>query len=272
MIRNGYLQNDKCTEQIFIKGGDTPVPPVTTNELKIMVGAGGYVTCDGQKIEGTANVEAKANQSFEILIYPEKGYKLKQVMFGINDVTAMAKNNRYVTPKINDNTTLQITFEKAPITKHNVEIVAGEGGKVVYNGEEIIATSKTVEIESGSQITLNIIPNEGYEISKLALDGNDLTSDIVDGVYTTPVLTANAKIEVTFDVFAGISNVQNGNIKVYGENGVIVIEGAKGMVGVFSMAGTKVAAVEATAPATKVAVSANAYIVRVDGQSFKVIL
>ena len=272
MIRNGYLMNDKCTEQIFIKGGDTPVPPVTTNKLKIMVGAGGYITCDGVEIKGTENVEAKANQSFEILIYPEKGYKLKQVMFGINDVTAMARNNRYVTPKINDNTTLQITFEKAEITTHNVEIISSEGGKVVYNGEDIVASSKTVEVNSGDQVKLSILPDEGYAIAKLLLNGNDLSSSILDGEFTSPVITANTKIEVSFEVVSGIKDAQNNNVKVYGENGIIVIEGAEGMIEVYSIAGAKVAAVEANANVTKISVAGNAYIVRVNGKSFKVIL
>ena len=269
MIRNGYLMNDKCTEKIDIKSGDAPAP-IDKNILKVMVSKGGYVTCDGQKIEGTVNVEAKPNQSFEILIYPEKGYTLKQVMFGINDVTALAKNNRYVTPKISENTTLQITFEATPIATHKVEIIAGEGGKVVYDGEDIVASSKDIEVESGSQVSLAIIPNTDYE-AKVMLNGNDVTSNVTDGIYTSPVITSDTKIEVTFAVEAGIYDAHTNNVKIYTDNGILVIEGAEGTIEVFSTTGTKIRTVEAT-PITKISIASNAYIIRIADKTLKIVL
>ena len=182
------------------------------------------------------------------------------------------KDGVYTSPVITTDAKIEAIFENPAVVKHNVEIIAGEGGKVTHEGEELSNDSKVAVVKDGEQITISILAYEGYDLGKVLFNDNDVTAEVKDGVYTTPAITADGKIEVTFNEYSGINDAESEGIRVYATKGMIVIEGAEGTIDVSTMLGAKAASVAATSTVTKIAVSGNAYIVRVAGKSFKVIL
>lgn len=95
----------------------------------------------------------------------------------------------------NDNKAHTVTIAFS-INTYKVTVNAGENGTVT-------ADAKTVEYGSNSKITIR--PNQGYEIKKVTVDGNDVT-DLVTGYelgkecsYTIEKITKDVYVEVEFD-------------------------------------------------------------------------
>lgn len=95
----------------------------------------------------------------------------------------------------NDNKAHTVTIAFS-INTYKVTVNAGENGTAT-------ADAKTVEYGSNSKITIR--PNQGYEIKKVTVDGNDVT-DLVTGYelgkecsYTIEKITKDVYVEVEFD-------------------------------------------------------------------------
>lgn len=72
-------------------------------------------------------------------------------------------------------------------------------GNVIYNNEYINNESKVVSyVEEGSKVSVTILPSVGYQIKSVTVNGNDVTSQIVNSNYT---LTINSitTIDVVFE-------------------------------------------------------------------------
>ena len=78
----------------------------------------------------------------------------------------------------------------------HIDVVVGEGGKLVY-GDKEIAGSGTIDDIVESSLELIIVPYEGYKLGSVTLDGVDVTSTVVDWKLTVGT-TYCRELEVTF--------------------------------------------------------------------------
>ena len=70
-----------------------------------------------------------------------------------------------------------------------------DGGRIEEGGND---THGTVAFERRSVHTFHIIPDEGKEIDKVLYGGEDVTSQVKDGYFTTPPLVADMTLEVIY--------------------------------------------------------------------------
>ena len=78
-------------------------------------------------------------------------------------------------------------------------IVLGAHNVVVTNdGNGSVGVSPEGAIEPNTLVTLTVVPNEGYELDKLTVDGVDKTSEVANNTYTFTMPDADVVVNATF--------------------------------------------------------------------------
>ncbi len=148
--------------------------PITNNYI-VSVSAnpsnGGTVSGGGTYSQGTScTVHASANSGFVFTNWTENG--------------SQVSTNANYTFTVNGNRNLVANFSQSTYT---IQASAGANG--------IITPSGTINVAQGANQSFSMIPNTGYEVQNVYIDGNSvgaLTS------YTFANVTANHQIYVTF--------------------------------------------------------------------------
>ena len=82
-------------------------------------------------------------------------------------------------------------------TSYNVTVKDGEGNVVT---DESLGTVAVSSGKIGESATITVTPKGDYLIANVTLNGTDITSQLVDGVYTFVAKTSAIDVEVTFAV------------------------------------------------------------------------
>ena len=163
-----------------------------TNSYTVSVSAnptnGGAVSGGGTYNQGTScSVHASANTGYTFVNWTENG----------NQVST----NANYTFTVNGNRNLVANFAQSTYT---IQASAGANG--------IITPSGTINVAQGANQSFAMIPNTGYEVQNVYIDGNSvgaLTS------YTFTNVTANHQIHVTFIQVDGVEENNDIEIAVY---------------------------------------------------------
>ena len=86
------------------------------------------------------------------------------------------------------------TISTAVPATHAITFISS-GGKIEEGNNDLDGTEK---FDRRSVHTFHIIPDEGKEIDKVLYGGEDVTSQIKDGYFTTPPLIADMTFEVIY--------------------------------------------------------------------------
>ena len=152
---------------------------------------------DMGSVAGSGNYSCETEAT--ITATPNQGYRFLSWNDGNED------NPRTIT------VTKDSTFEAGFRAIHTITAIAGNGGSITPSGE-------TTVDEGGSQ-SFTITPNECYEIASVMVDGEDVTADLVEGVYTFDNVTTGHTIyatfmQITYTIMASAGN--GGTISPYG--------------------------------------------------------
>ena len=82
----------------------------------------------------------------------------------------------------------------------SLSVGASGGGSLSFSGKTVTSGTTSMSVESGSGVTLSIIPNEGYRVASLVVNGNDVTADIVDDKYTLEDISEDTSVVATFEI------------------------------------------------------------------------
>lgn len=112
------------------------------------------------------------------------------------------------------------------VGKHVIDVYPYDhNGRVFVNGESIDCLyGKTLLAEPGSNVEIEFVYNgssDYYEIETFTLNGNDMTSSVVDNKYTITNVSGNQNIQTTWKIGATYNlstslNSEGGNIFVNG--------------------------------------------------------
>ena len=170
-----------------------------TFNLSIEASGNGTVLYNSTPIVNTSNSFSVTYGSTEtITISPDPGYQISSVTFNGANVTANVTDNTYTISRITSNNILKVVFEPIPEKSYNLVILSSFGGNVVYNGASISASTRTFSVNEGGSVELGINPDQGYELSRLTLNGADMTGGVIDGKYVIEDVRQNVNIEVHF--------------------------------------------------------------------------
>lgn len=121
---------------------------------------------------------------------------------------------------------LGLVFEN-PIPENYIKVKGySSNGRIVdVNGNQLTTTA----VERDSILTLNVVPDEGYEFSRLLIDGADMTSSVTDdGWFNTPA------IDSTMNIIAEFSEIKH-TIRTYTVGSGAVMEHSVSVSGDFAV-------------------------------------
>ncbi len=140
------------------------------------------VTSGGGSISPSGSVSVSSGGSQTFSITPSTGYRVNSVL--VNGVSVGAVSS-YAISNVTGNKTITASF--TPITYTITAGVTGGGGSISPTG--------AVQLNSGSSKTFTITPSANYQIDKLLVDGQAVTSSTS---YTFASVTSNRTISVSF--------------------------------------------------------------------------
>ncbi len=142
---------------------------------------------------------------------------------------------------------------------HYITIRMGDGGVLKQS------------VEVGQTYTYAVRADEGWEVNTLTFDGKDMSSLLMDGQFSTPIITGNAELNVVFkEIGSSIKEMKSmTDVKVYASNSSITVTGAaeNTIVAVYSING---ALVTSSVGNSTFSLESGVYIVKVGSETFKV--
>ena len=180
-----------------------------TYTLSVQATGNGSVAYNGTSAKNTTrNFEVNHGTSATLTITPDAGYRLASLTVNGTNVTSSVSNNRYTINSISGNTTVVATFEQIPVTSYSLSIQSGAGGSVSFDGTTITNKTQSFTINEGTSATITITPNTGYKLSKLTVNGTNVTSSVSNNKYTINSISANTTVVVTFEQITYSLSVQ----------------------------------------------------------------
>lgn len=174
-----------------------------------------------QEIELLAKADSKQEIEYsvsddKIAVIEEVGSKAYLKCIGVGEVTVSAiqngNDNYYQTNTI----TKAITVHNLPDNTATLEIKQAEQGSV------------SIMAEIGFSQTVLFKVTEGWHIHSVTFNGNDVTNEITDGTYTTPVITDASSLIVAYGEGSdAVDSPKASQIRVTGNNGVLYVTGTE---------------------------------------------
>ena len=209
---------------------------------------------------GDSDVTVAHGTTLRLTILPAEGYEIATVTLDGDDVTGRVDDNGVLTlENITAAHRVEATFE---IKRVRLSVLGLQGGQLA------------MRYDYGTEVTLLVEPEEGWEFHSLTVGDTTVTSLEPDGSYTTPALTDDTAVSVVFKL-AGQSGAnapaEAQKITVATRSTTVVVTGAAEgeTVEIFDTAGVTVYR------GTDHEIDLNRqgiHIVRVSGLTFKVML
>ena len=127
-------------------------------------------------------------------------------------------------------------------------------------------------VELGNTYQYTLEAEDGWEINSVSFNGIDVTGQLYNGMYSTPIITGNSELNVVFRQMSdGVKDVSvSSDVKVHASGNVITVSGAEedDLVEVYSFSGALMKRDRGNA---RIILDAEGvYIVKVGNDSFKV--
>ncbi|GHT39447.1 hypothetical protein AGMMS49965_05470 [Bacteroidia bacterium] len=134
---------------------------------------------------GNVNISEGGSQTFHFT--PATGYEIDQVFVdGVNNASAAA-NGTYPFANVTANHTIAVTFKQKQYT---ITVTAGANGS--------ISPASNQMVNYGHSSSFDFVPNSGYEINQVLVDGVNNAGAVAARGYTFWDVVANHSIAVTF--------------------------------------------------------------------------
>ena len=135
----------------------------------------------------------------------------------------------------------------------------------------------TLYLTKGDTQKLKIEQTDDYFVlNTILFNGEDVTEEFVEGVYTTPAIEENSVLNISFTIpTAQNAPMQNSRIKAYGPRGDVVVAGCERgeSIAVYDVDGVLLRTMYATSDTMRIAMPTDAvYVVKVADTAVKVAL
>lgn len=182
-------------------------------ELSAKVARGKGSVTVGEENIAYNKVDTLFNSAVTVTFTPAEGYMVETVLCNGEDITAkLSEALQYEIASVEANYLFEVYYKEKPVTLH---LVSGQGGSI------------DLQIEKGSRFTCNFKEEEGWCVNTVLFNGNDVTTEwnAADG-YTTPAITEESTLSVSFEFMNSIDNQAVSHLKAYSrEEGVLTLEG-----------------------------------------------
>lgn len=177
-----------------------------TETVTVSVGDNGTVSPSG-------SVVVERGEDLELTITPDDGYRIASVILDGTDVTSEVKDSVFVLSNVVSGHSVSVVFERIV---YAVEISYGVGGSVSPSGD--------VPVAYGDDLTISIVPDEGYRISKVTMDGEDVTSSVTGQELVLREVKSNHDVTVAFEKITYTVAVSSGGHGSVDPDGDVLVE------------------------------------------------
>lgn len=228
---------------------------------------GGYVEIGGkQYTDNNFSLTSKLDDVISIKFYgwenEYEAYELGKVEVNGIDVTNQIQNNT-LNLTISGNTTIDINWDYAEPNPTLLTIKHAENGCV------------QLEVSEWYSYKFHIVPSENWQIHTVSYNGNDITNSVNNGVIKLSGITSDAELNITFAAeTTGTANAVVSKVKVYGNNGSIIVTNAEmnDNIAIYTETGLLVTEKKAQQERTIINLNNGLYIVKVGSLTVKVII
>lgn len=187
---------------------------ITRYNFEIIVNEGGNVSPLGMQ-------KVCHGDDLSINIQAYSGYYINEILVNNVELSSGAietitANGYYTIEKVTEDYVVSIEFK---LLEYKLTITAIGSGKASVSNIEVENTTKDVEVNYGESLTVDFIPNTGYYISSITIDGKELVG--TDLQYATLYGYLFEKITKTHTVKVEFAVYVYSITAIYGENGSI---------------------------------------------------
>jgi hypothetical protein len=182
------FDNPTAAETTFIMPeGDVRITalftPLQSEAYTITASAGEHGSIDP---EGEVIVDEGDSVTFTF--EADEGYEIDKVIVDGEEIEVVG--NSYTFENVTGNHSISVSFKavEEPAKTYTITANAGEHGSIDPEGEVIV--------DEGDSVTFTFEPDEGYEIDKVIVDGEEI--EVVGNSYTFEDVTGNHSINVSF--------------------------------------------------------------------------
>ncbi|MEG0477422.1 MAG: hypothetical protein RR572_07140, partial [Raoultibacter sp.] len=175
------------------KGGEPVDPDKTYYDIVATANAGGTLTP-----EGTTRVLAGASASYRA--FPSKGFELTDLTLDGTSVFADVVGGKYTIANVGAGHKLDATFSALPTPPadvfHRVTASVANSGDGQPHGA--VSPAGFLQLKEGSNQTFTFVPEVGYVVAQVAVDGKAVANTANVSDYTLTNIAKTTTLEVTF--------------------------------------------------------------------------
>ncbi|MFV0391982.1 MAG: leucine-rich repeat domain-containing protein [Paludibacteraceae bacterium] len=178
-----------------------------TYNVTLQLNVGGIVQQNNINLVNNSVINVDQNEEITFTIIPNEGFEIDSLFFDSQQVSLT--DNQFQTAPIHADATLLVRF-KASTTTYNIHLLVGNNG-VVKENDVALANDTILESLINSTRTFQIVPDEGYEIDTVSFGGQNVTQNIVNGQFSTSLITADDTLSVTFKHLSYVITILKGD-------------------------------------------------------------
>ena len=208
--------NEVPPSETFVVGDITADMSIELWLMKTDVDPGMYVIHAEHNGHGSvtpSDCEVAAGGSVTLTVSPNDGYMVSSVLVNYSEVEL--SDGKLVLSDIDGNKVVSVTFEEIEYTE-TVTVSVGDNGTVSPSGD--------VPVAYGDDLTISIVPDEGYRISKVTMDGEDVTSSVTGQELVLREVKSNHDITVAFEKITYTVAVSSGGHGSVDPDGDVLVE------------------------------------------------
>ncbi|WP_400234776.1 InlB B-repeat-containing protein [Methanomethylophilus alvi] len=208
--------NEVPPSETFVVGDVTADMNIELWLMKTDVDPGMYVIHAEHNGHGSvtpSDCEVAAGGSVTLTVSPNDGYMVSSVLVNYSEVEL--SDGKLVLSDIDGNKVVSVTFEEIEYTE-TVTVSVGDNGTVSPSGD--------VPVAYGDDLTISIVPDEGYRISKVTMDGEDVTSSVTGQELVLREVKSNHDITVAFEKITYTVAVSSGGHGSVDPDGDVLVE------------------------------------------------
>ncbi|MBQ9231965.1 MAG: leucine-rich repeat domain-containing protein, partial [Prevotella sp.] len=167
--------------------------------ISIVSKGSGKVTYNNSDIRSTTkDFIVTEGGSISLSFTPDSGYRIKSLKVNGLESKSSIVNSRYSISNIYSDISIEVEFEKIP-TQCTLTIKSKGNGTTSYDGSDIRDGSNSFSIDKGAIVIISIIPDSGYKVKSLKVNGDIETASVFDGQYTIDSMDSNTEVEVEYE-------------------------------------------------------------------------
>lgn len=208
--------NEVPPSETFVVGDITADMSIELWLMKTDVDPGMYVIHAEHNGHGSvtpSDCEVAAGGSVTLTVSPNDGYMVSSVLVNYSEVEL--SDGKLVLSDIDGNKVVSVTFEEIEYTEA-VTVSVGDNGTVSPSGD--------VPVAYGDDLTISIVPDEGYRISKVTMDGEDVTSSVTGQELVLREVKSNHDVTVAFEKITYTVAVSSGGHGSVDPDGDVLVE------------------------------------------------